>query len=288
MTDYKVGQIVQLTDGQTAVVRFVGETSFSAGLWVGVALDEPNGKNDGSVQGTQYFDCDPGHGLFLKPAKIAEILEEPTPKAPERRSIPNGRPATAATGTAPKAKSSTILSSGLRKPSLDPGATKRQSINASSPSPAPGSRLSTTGRRVGKSICSEKPCANVFFSHRPNLHLQAVRQLPAMPLLELVLHPLPRGETFHLQAPLDFQLPPGQVSPLVTELQHRLRLSQREEPDQVFKRQIVLREHALLTPRSIPEVPASQPQGTDKLQYSPDRSQAAWYQPWRSKSRQNP
>lgn len=69
----------------TGTVRFVGTTEFQTGLWVGVELDQPGmenvdilvvrhtnygtlavGKNDGSVQGTRYFNCAAAHGLFIR------------------------------------------------------------------------------------------------------------------------------------------------------------------------------------------------------------------------------
>lgn len=34
------------------------------GIWYGIELDDPKGKNDGSVQGIQYFVCPPNHGMF--------------------------------------------------------------------------------------------------------------------------------------------------------------------------------------------------------------------------------
>ena len=34
--------------------------------WCGSVLDEPAGKNDGSVKGKKYFECKPKHGLIVR------------------------------------------------------------------------------------------------------------------------------------------------------------------------------------------------------------------------------
>lgn len=47
---------------QVGTLRFCGSTEFSGGLWAGVELDKPEGKNDGSVAGVQYFNCRNKHG----------------------------------------------------------------------------------------------------------------------------------------------------------------------------------------------------------------------------------
>lgn len=56
-----------------ATVRFVGTTQFAAGTWVGVELDSPIGKNNGSVQGVVYFSCRMNYGLFLREENVIPL-----------------------------------------------------------------------------------------------------------------------------------------------------------------------------------------------------------------------
>ncbi|KAM8712863.1 hypothetical protein ACLKA7_013229 [Drosophila subpalustris] len=54
----------------SGVVSFVGTTHFQPGAWIGVELDTPTGKNDGTVQGITYFQCKPKHGIFVRADKL--------------------------------------------------------------------------------------------------------------------------------------------------------------------------------------------------------------------------
>lgn len=57
-------------------VRFVGSTNFASGVWIGVELDTPQGRNDGSVKGVRYFECTALHGIFVRPAAVvAEVAD---------------------------------------------------------------------------------------------------------------------------------------------------------------------------------------------------------------------
>ncbi|KAL1423211.1 hypothetical protein MTO96_021198 [Rhipicephalus appendiculatus] len=65
-------------------VAFLGNTSFSSGRWVGVVLDEPKGKNNGTVQGRTYFSCADNHGIFVRQSQLRILEEEPPGGTPEQ------------------------------------------------------------------------------------------------------------------------------------------------------------------------------------------------------------
>jgi hypothetical protein len=93
LSDIQVGMAVMMKDKAPAlqgIVQFVGQTSFASGIWVGIKLEVPLGKNNGIVQGVKYFLCLPLHGLFVRPQQLMIIVPpivEPV-KAVEMLSAP--------------------------------------------------------------------------------------------------------------------------------------------------------------------------------------------------------
>jgi len=75
----KLGQYVSVVSYE-GTVRYVGKTSFAPGAWVGIELSEAVGKNDGSVQGTKYFECPPNHGIFVRQG-VPKVIEKPAAAA---------------------------------------------------------------------------------------------------------------------------------------------------------------------------------------------------------------
>ena len=75
-TTYTVGQRVLVGGAEPGTIRFIGSTHFKEGVWIGVELDGEKGKNNGSIDGRQYFSCRAGHGVFAPVSKVAALEEE--------------------------------------------------------------------------------------------------------------------------------------------------------------------------------------------------------------------
>ncbi|TRY94351.1 hypothetical protein DNTS_025810, partial [Danionella cerebrum] len=68
--DFVVGERVWVNGVKPGVIAYLGETQFSPGQWAGVVLNDLLGKNDGSVNGVRYFECQPLQGIFTRPSKL--------------------------------------------------------------------------------------------------------------------------------------------------------------------------------------------------------------------------
>uniref|UniRef100_A0A3B3RE02 CAP-Gly domain containing linker protein 1 n=1 Tax=Paramormyrops kingsleyae TaxID=1676925 RepID=A0A3B3RE02_9TELE len=122
---FQVGERVWVNGNKPGFVQFLGETQFAPGQWAGIVLDEPIGKNDGSVAGVRYFQCEPLRGIFTRPSKLARTEGEangaqtappsraasPTSAAPAATTAPASAASPApvpATGSAPAAASAPV------------------------------------------------------------------------------------------------------------------------------------------------------------------------------------
>ncbi|XP_053444708.1 CAP-Gly domain-containing linker protein 4 isoform X2 [Nycticebus coucang] len=168
----KLGDRVVIAGQKVGTLRFCGTTEFANGQWAGIELDEPEGKNNGSVGKVQYFKCAPKYGIFAPLSKIS--------KAKDRRKNVVHTPSTKA--AAPLLRSQKIdvarvtskVNTGLvtsKKDSasestlsLPPGeelksATEKDGLNSSAPSVANntrcegelqlGDRVLVVGQRIG-------------------------------------------------------------------------------------------------------------------------------------------
>uniref|UniRef100_A0A4W4EAH7 CAP-Gly domain-containing protein n=1 Tax=Electrophorus electricus TaxID=8005 RepID=A0A4W4EAH7_ELEEL len=68
--DFVVGERVWVNGVKPGCIAYLGETQFAPGQWAGVVLNDLVGKNDGSVGGVRYFECQPLQGIFTRPSKL--------------------------------------------------------------------------------------------------------------------------------------------------------------------------------------------------------------------------
>lgn len=71
VAEFSVGERVWVNGNKPGYVQFIGVTQFAPGQWAGIVLDEAIGKNDGSVAGVRYFQCQDLRGIFTRPSKLS-------------------------------------------------------------------------------------------------------------------------------------------------------------------------------------------------------------------------
>ncbi|NXC30803.1 CLIP4 protein, partial [Campylorhamphus procurvoides] len=86
----KLGDRVVIAGQKVGTLRFCGTTEFASGQWAGIELDEPEGKNNGSVGKVQYFKCAPKRGIFAPLSKISKASDHK--KTPVRSSSVRSSP----------------------------------------------------------------------------------------------------------------------------------------------------------------------------------------------------
>ncbi|XP_031847377.1 dynactin subunit 1 isoform X2 [Nomia melanderi] len=73
---YKIGQRVEVPGKDCqGVIAYIGHPNFASGKWIGVILDEPKGKNNGTIKGQSYFKCPENHGMFVRQSQLV-LLDE--------------------------------------------------------------------------------------------------------------------------------------------------------------------------------------------------------------------
>lgn len=159
-----VGQTIELNDRRKAIIRFLGPTGFAPGEWIGVELDEPTGKNDGSVKGDRYFDCETNYGMFLREAGVGKILDQAKPvnKAVSNEAA-TGRPRPASLslgagkmpGMEARKRESTMMPSGLRSPTKSP--TKQLGLASATPTRTGTPPTAANRRPVSTAASTTKP-----------------------------------------------------------------------------------------------------------------------------------
>ncbi|KAF8634861.1 hypothetical protein AX15_000617 [Amanita polypyramis BW_CC] len=184
-TPVALATIVDIPQGR-GVVRFAGTTSFSTGVWIGIELYEPNGKNDGSVNGVPYFSCKANYGVFVRPGLIKTTHGLESEAGPSRLPAPGVRPAlghhrTPSAGALLRANStkSNVSSAGTSPRPASPAKTPA-SIQPHQ-TPAPPSTVARTNRINQASPTKRLPPFSV--QPRKSLSMRSAADSSASPTL---------------------------------------------------------------------------------------------------------
>uniref|UniRef100_A0A6I8NX23 CAP-Gly domain containing linker protein 1 n=1 Tax=Ornithorhynchus anatinus TaxID=9258 RepID=A0A6I8NX23_ORNAN len=153
--DFRVGERVWVNGNKPGFIQFLGETQFAPGQWAGIVLDEPIGKNDGSVAGVRYFQCEPLRGIFTRPSKLTrKVLTEDEA---------NGTQVTSASRAASPLSTSTtasLVSSSPAAPAPS-GIPHKGSLPVAAKEPSTASQISNLTKTASESVSNLSEAGSV-------------------------------------------------------------------------------------------------------------------------------
>ncbi|CAF1507252.1 unnamed protein product, partial [Adineta ricciae] len=165
-TLFRLDQRVSIAGKGLGTIAFVGKTEFADGEWIGVILDEPKGKNNGTVQkkdGTivRYFTCNDNHGLYVRPGQIESVLNDLQSDLTRSASNHSIKSQGSSTGSIPQPSNSAVPKAtgipakqiGLRAPTPST-ASKLPGLTRSGPS---NNDLTATAERISPPKEDVKP-----------------------------------------------------------------------------------------------------------------------------------
>ncbi|CAK9807538.1 Dynactin subunit 1 [Anthophora quadrimaculata] len=147
---YKIGQRVEVPSKDCqGVIAYIGHPNFASGKWIGVILDEPKGKNNGTIKNQSYFKCAENHGMFVRQSQLILLDEAGNRTEPASPSSAGSSATTPDEISAARARSR--LNSVSTRRRNEPTAVRRKTSpahNRQQSDKLSGSRLSLAGSRT--------------------------------------------------------------------------------------------------------------------------------------------
>ncbi|KAF5385794.1 hypothetical protein D9615_002454 [Tricholomella constricta] len=166
---FEVGDNVRIESlGYEGTLRYVGEIEGKLGLWAGVEFSggfSGKGKNNGTVNGIQYFSCPDNCGVFVATTKLSPptVGVGAIPRPPSVASSRGGRVTPALSGRMTPSGSSSIsgsrmtTSSSLSNGRITPSISGRVTPSFSSGRITPGTTPAARARRTLAKSTASKP-----------------------------------------------------------------------------------------------------------------------------------
>jgi len=141
-----VGDKIKVLGKGDATIRYIGTPLFKPGVWYGVELEKPDGKNNGTVDNHQYFQCKDKHGSFIQVQSLQLSQEQKSPS----------KPTSAKASPASNTTSKPAKKDNTKPTTSSASASTSASASASKPKPSTNNNTNATTTNTNKDVKKPK------------------------------------------------------------------------------------------------------------------------------------